>query len=429
MTIFKKTTILQRQRKAAKAFGSNGPLVLIGAGAPVPKPGGQDQTYPFLPHPEYYWLSGSRRSGGVLAYDPGKGWVHFVRRADEAEKLWEGAPEVPEGEDVKDLPGWLRSRAGKPAVVLGNGAGLPPGPVKQEPSLSRTAQNILDRIRRVKDDEELAYIRKAIGATAARFRKAREIIKQGMTERRVQIELEAEMLRHGASGTGFGSIVGAGDHSSVLHFEPGGRAIGKKDLVLIDAGAEVLEYCADVTRTLPAGGKFTPEQRAIYDLVLAAQLEAISLCRPGTEWHAVHRAAAAVLCRGLVDLGVLKGPVEELLETGAAALFFPHGVGHMLGLRVRDVGGTAPGRAEGRMCCGTRVRVDLPLEEGFLMTVEPGLYFVPAILDNAKLRFKHKNSVVWAALDRWRPIGGVRIEDDVLITSGKPRVLTSEIPK
>ena len=429
MSVFDKTAIRERQRRAAAAFGNSGPLVLICAGEPITKPGGLDQTYPFLPYPDYYWLSGSRRSGGVLAYDPGKGWVHFVRQANEAERLWEGEPEVPEGEDVAALPGWLKARAGKSAVVLGDVSGISPYSVKTERGLRQTIQDKLDRVRRVKDQADLIWIGKAVDATRAGFQKAREIIKPGVNERQIQIELEAEMFRHGASGTSFGTTVGAGTHCAVLHFEPGSRVVKENDVVLVDAGAEIFDYCADVSRTFPAGNRFAMEQQAIYDVVLAAQLEGIARCRPGVEWHNIHRAAATVICQGLLDLGILKGSIEELLETEAVGLFFPHGIGHMVGLRVRDVGGAAPGRAEGCMCCGARLRVDLPIKKGFLMTVEPGLYFVPAILDNAERRVKHKNRVHWDVLERWRPVGGMRIEDDVLVTSGKPSVLTSAIPK
>ncbi len=428
MPIFEDSVIKLRQRKAAEALGAAGPLVLVAAGEPLTKPGGLDQTYPFLPHPEYYWLSGSRRPGGVMAYEPGAGWTHFVRKADEAELLWEGSPEVPPGEDLSALPAWLAARAAKGAVLLGN----PPAALAQRVSAvvpGGEAVEKLDRVRRVKDAAEITLVARAVAATAAGFRKAREVIRPGVTERQIQIELEAEMRRAGADGVSFGTIVGGGDHSAVLHFEPGARAVRENEVVLVDSGAEISEYAADVTRTFPSGKAFTPEQQAVYDLVLAGQAAAIAKCRPGTEWHEAHRAAAAAMAAGLKELGILKGSVDSLLETGAIALFFPHGVGHMLGLRVRDVGGRAPGRPEGRLCCGARPRVDMALEPGFLMTVEPGLYFVPAILDDAGRRELHRAAVDWDALARWRPVGGVRIEDDVLITAQEPQVLTAEIPK
>lgn len=429
MPIFEDSVIKLRQKKAAEALGASGPIVLVAAGEPLPKPGGLDQTYPFLPHPEYYWLSGSRRSGGVMAYEPGAGWTHFVRKADEAELLWEGSPEVPPGEDISALPAWLAARSRKRAALLGNPPAALADQLAAAPVPAAEARLKLDQVRRVKDAAEVRLVARAAAATAAGFRKAREVIRPGVTERQVQIELEAEMRRAGADGVSFGTIVGGGDHSAVLHFEPGSRAVRENEVVLVDSGAEISEYAADVTRTFPSGKAFTPEQQAIYDLVLAGQAAAIAKCRPATEWHEAHGAAAAVMAAGLRELGIFKGSVDSILETGAIALFFPHGVGHMLGLRVRDVGGAAPGRPEGRLCCGARPRVDMPLEAGFLMTVEPGLYFVPAILDDAGRRELHRDAVCWDALPRWRPVGGVRIEDDVLVTDREPQVLTAEIPK
>ena len=137
----------------------------------------------------------------------------------------------------------------------------------------------------------------------------------------------------------------------------------------------------------------------------------------------------SVLAQGLRDIGILKGDVEGLLDSGAIALFFPHGIGHMTGLGVRDVGGHSPGRDEIQPCCGVRVRINFPLEENFLMTVEPGIYFVPAILDDPAKRERFRNSVAWESLDAWRSVAGIRIEDNVLITASGPRVITAEIPK
>ena len=239
--------------------------------------------------------------------------------------------------------------------------------------------------------------------------------------------LEKQLMM--ASGRGITLNVQKAYKYLMDYFEPGDRIVKSDDLVLIDAGGSIFGYTADVTRTYPAEERFTPKQQAIYDLVLAAESEGISKCRIGTEWHDVHRAAAAVLAQGLRDLGILKGEIDGLLDSGAIALFFPHGIGHMTGLGVRDVGGHAPGRGEVQPCCGVRVRIDFPLEENFLMTVEPGIYFVPAILDDPVKRERFQDSVDWESLNAWRSVGGVRIEDNVLITASGPHVITAEIPK
>ena len=424
MPIFENDVLERRRQRAADAFGDDPPIVLFGAGKPVQIPGGQDQTYPFIPCPEYYWLTGSRRWGGVLAYDPGDGWRHFVRPVSQNERLWEGGGEDVEGEDVAGLKCWLDQRPGRPVAVIGGAVEN----VKNDPKRAAALQISIDGVRRRKDAPEVALIERAAAATAAGHARARETIRPGVSERRIRIELEAEMFRQGADGAAFDTIVGAGTHAAVLHFEPGDRIVEPDDLVLIDAGASIAGYAADVTRTYPAADRFTPRQQAVYALVLAAQLEAISTCRKDVEWHEVHRAAAGVIAQGLCDLGILRGGPDVLLESGAISLFLPHGVGHMVGLGVRDVGGLAAGR-EVSVHCGIRMRVDLPLEEDFLMTVEPGVYFVPALLDNPERRERFADMVNWDALASWRPVGGVRIEDNVLITAGDPRILTAEIPK
>lgn len=425
MAVFEADVLEARRCRAAAALEREGALTLIGAGRPIPKPGGLDQTYPFRPHPEYYWLTGSRRWGGVLAFTPHDGWVHFVRPVSEEERLWEGAVEEVEGEDVAHLPAWLDTHRDLSVALLGS----PIDGVVGEVGLAVSLRERLDAVRRRKDAAELQLHERAVAATAAGHRRAREVIRPGVTERQIQIELEAEMYRHGAETVAFGTIVGAGPHAAVLHFHPGERIVRAADLVLIDAGGDVEGYAGDVTRTYPANDLFTPEQQAIYDLVLASQRAAIALCRVGTEWHDVHRTAAQMLALGLRDLGILRGEVDGLLDSEVIALFLPHGIGHMVGLAVRDVGGRAPGREDGKRYCGARLRVDLPLEADFLMTVEPGLYFVPALLDSKERRERYRDAVAWDTLDSWRSVGGVRIEDNVLVTSDGPRVTTAAIPK
>lgn len=424
MPLFDQTTLEARRARAARAFGDDAPLVLIGAGHPVPIPGGHDQTFPFVPHPEYYWLTGLKRPGGILAYDPREGWTHFVQPVTEAERLWEGEPEVPEETDLATFAAWLHARRDRPVA----GLGVPPEGVAADARLAAAMRERLDRARRAKDGAELEILSRAVAATAAGHARAREVIRPGVTERQIQVELEAEMLRHGAEGTGYGTIVGAGSNAAVLHFAPSSRRVTAEELVLVDAGAQLHGYTADVTRTYPAGDAFSAEHQAVYDIVLAAERKGVSMCRPGTEWHDVHLAVAAVLAEGLRSLGILKGETDALLESGAIALFFPHGVGHMVGLGVRDVGGRAPGRSGEQVYAGARIRVDLPLEEHFLMTVEPGLYFVPALLDDPARRARFQDRVAWETLERWRPVGGVRIEDNVLVTAGAPQNLTEEIP-
>jgi Xaa-Pro aminopeptidase len=248
-----------------------------------------------------------------------------------------------------------------------------------------------------------------------------------LTERELQIELEAAFLRNGGDGLAFETIVAGGPNTAVLHCVPSARVFAEGELVLIDAGAEVRGYASDVTRTYPASGSFTSEQEALHTVVAAACAAAIERCVPGSEWLDVHATAAGVVAEGLVDFGLLRGSADALVESGAVALFFPHGVGHMVGLGVRDAGEVLRDRT------GTRpgfpaVRVDLPLETGHCFTVEPGIYFVPALLQDDERRRDHADAVDWDRVDRMLDFGGIRIEHNVLVSEDGVEILTADIP-
>jgi Xaa-Pro aminopeptidase len=289
-------------------------------------------------------------------------------------------------------------------------------------------REMFTHVRRVKDAHELALLRRAVVATAAGYERLRTLIRPGVTERSLQIELEAEFFRHGSTRTGYGTIVGTGANAAVLHFEPSGRAVSAGEFVLVDAGAEVDRYMADVTRTFVAG---TPSafQRDLYQVVLQAEERAITRCVPGAEWKAVHLAAAVDLVAGLVAMGVMRGEPGSLVEQEAHTLFFPHGLGHMVGLGVRDGSGRAPGRAKDPRPALRTLRMDLPLAPGYVVTVEPGLYFIPPLLNDPARRDRFAHCVNWHLVDQYLHLGGVRIEDNVLVTGGAPEVLTAAIPK
>ncbi len=421
MTIFDAATLSERQRRAAARLDEvlkPGEAVRVECGVPLTKPGGWDQTYPFLPHPDYFWLTGSRRSHGVSVYAKGAGWTHFVRPVTREEKVWEGGDEqVMQGQDVANLETWLSQQKFSKLHRLG-------GPAQTSFDEVQEAYN---RARRPKDAAEVALVRKLGGIANHGYRRLQECVRAGMTERDVQLEYETAVLRAGSERMPYESIVGAGTNAAILHAIPTARVVQKGDLVLVDAGADIEDYCVDITRVFFADGKPDERQKAVYDTVARAQAASIALCKPGIEWHNVHRASARVIGQGLKDMGVLKGDLDDLLESGAVSLFFPHGVGHMVGLRVRDVGGKFV--TEPKRCYGVRVRVDLPLEENFLMTVEPGLYFIRALLEDAETRQKHRDHVNWDELPKWLNLGGVRLEDDVLVTKSGPDNLTSMVAK
>ena len=192
-------------------------------------------------------------------------------------------------------------------------------------------------------------------------------------------------------------------------------------------GGEYRGYASDVTRTYPVGGRFTGAQAELHALVRAAGLDAIARCVAGTEFREIHWAAARVIAEGLLGMGVLRGSVDSLIERRTVSLFFPHGVGHMVGLGIRDAGGPLPGRVVDESDF-PRLRIDLPLEPGHVVTIEPGVYFVPALLGDPELRARHRSAVDWDRAERMLGFGGIRIEENVLVTAGAPEVLTAGIP-
>jgi Xaa-Pro aminopeptidase len=413
----------RRRRAAAERWRLDDEVVLIGAGDRIPVPGRGDRTYPYRAHSEYLYLTDRERPGGVLAFDPHEGWVDFVVPVTRDERLWEGATaDQREGVPLADLAAWVEQRKGRPVACLG--AGVPD--VASEAQLEADLRCGLNHVRRQKDAVELARMRIAERATGAGFAAIAPLIEPGRSERELQIELETAFFRGGADHLAFDTIVGSGPNSAVLHFPPTSRRLADGELVLIDAGAEYRGYASDITRTYPASGRFTPEQRELYAIVEAALLRATECCTAGTEWRDVHRTAALVIAEGLVGLGLLRGEPEGLVERGAQALFFPHGVGHMVGLGIRDAGEVLRGRE--RPAESPNLRVDLPLLPGHVFTVEPGIYFVPALLHDADLRKRHRDAVDWERAEAMIGFGGIRIENNVLITDDGNEVLTADVP-
>jgi len=405
------------------ALAAGDALVLVGAGEPVPIPGGADQTYRFKSHANYYYLTEQECPGGVLAYDGASGWEAFAPEVTAQQRLWEGDFRW-EGRPLAELAGWLAARRGRPIASLGSPIS---GLTHDEALSARLAERML-HARRVKDAAELAKIRGAAAMTAAGFRRARECIRGGVTEREAQIEVEAAFFRAGAETTGYSTIVGSGERAAILHYIRAEHRMRAGELVLIDAGAEAGRYCADVTRTFPVDGAASAVQRDLLELVLGVEHAGIEACRVGTEWHDVHRLASEHLAAGMAAMGLVRGEPAELVDRGVAALFMPHGIGHMVGLGVRDAGGREPGRPDRLGPGGVRVRVDLPLRAGYVMTVEPGIYFVKGLIEDPVRREKLAGAVDWAAVDRVRrEVQGIRIEDNVLVREEGPEVLTAEI--
>ena len=420
-----KKQLARRREALAAAWNLGDALVVIGAGSPVPIPGRGDPTYPFRSHSEYLYLTDRERPNGVLAFDPQEGWVDFVAPVTRQERLWEGADEL-DDENTVPLPrlaSWLEARRGRTVAVLG-------APVDDvslgDSALAGELRAALNHLRRAKDVLELERMRAAERATSAGFALLARFVEPGRTERELQIELEAEFFRNGGDRVAFDTIVGGGPNAAVLHFPPTHRPLADGELVLVDAGAEYRGYASDITRTYPVSGRFTAEQAELHALVRSAGLAALELCVAGTEWRDVHRTAALVLAAGLADFGLLNGSAETLVESEAVSLFFPHGIGHLVGLGIRDAGEVLPGRE--RPETFPPLRVDLPLLPGYVATVEPGIYFVPALLHDPELRERHRRSVDWERAERMLDFGGIRIEDNVVVTETGHEVLTENVP-
>jgi Xaa-Pro aminopeptidase len=263
------------------------------------------------------------------------------------------------------------------------------------------ASYVAGRLRLRKGPEEVERMRVAAAASRKAYEKMYKAVRPGMTERDVHGLLIGEFLANGGEREAYGSIVAGGANACVLHYRDNNMPLKDGDLLLIDAGAEFQCYASDVTRTFPVGKRFTPEQKAVYEVVLEAQKAAIAKATVGSSLAAIHDEASAKLTDGLIELKILKGSREEVMAKGAHRKYFPHGTSHWIGMDVHDVGVY---QEHGK---------PVPLEPGMYFSVEPGLYFDPA-----------DESVPEA----FRGIG-VRIEDDVLVTSGGPDVVTTGIAK
>ncbi|GAX35618.1 aminopeptidase P family protein [Nodularia sp. NIES-3585] len=287
-------------------------------------------------------------------------------------------------------------------------------------------------LRLTHDAGALEELRKAAAVTVAAHKAGIAATAKAKTEAQVRAAMEAVIIGENMT-TSYNSIVTV--HGEVLHNEHYHHPLQPGDLILADVGAETqMGWAGDVTRTWPVSGKFSSTQRDIYHVVLAAHDACIAKICPGVEYRDIHLLAATVIAEGLVDLGILQGNPQDLVEMDAQALFFPHGIGHLLGLDVHDMEdlGDLAGYEEGRNRSDRfglgYLRLNRPLHPGMLVTIEPGFYQVPAILNDANLRSKYENVVNWQRLSQFADVRGIRIEDDVLVTEEGREVLTAALP-
>ena len=440
--------LTSRRAAVARSWDLREGAVLVPSGLPVPI-AGTDQQHAFHAHPEFTYLAGVQTAGAALGFDAAEGWTLFAPVAGQEDRVWVGDGEsldeiaassaVERVRPLNELDAWLESRRAEALALLGN-ADLAAHPaaygiqgwqsleLEPDEDLALHLSERISEARRAKDAAEINLMRAAADASTRGHLAALRLARPGMTERQLQIEIEAEFFRAGSARTAYGSIVGSGPNAAILHSSPSARALASGDLVLIDAGAEYNAYASDVTRTFPIDATFSGIQRDLYQLVHSVQKAAIASVAPGVEYKALHVAACLGIASGLSDLGILRGNAQDLVARDAHALFFVHGLGHMLGLATHDAGGCLAGRSPSDRFGLKWLRADLPLQPGYVVTVEPGIYFIEALITDPVRRETFADAVDWPLVDSLRGFGGIRIEDDVLVTDTGADVLTAALP-
>ncbi|MEB3318318.1 MAG: aminopeptidase P N-terminal domain-containing protein [Cyanobacteriota bacterium] len=391
-----------------------------------------DVEHAFRQDSDFWYLTGFDEPDAValfLPHQPEHPFVLFVAPRQAKAEVWtgfrwgcEGAVQTfgaclahPLAELEERLPHYLGGAEGiafrvgrhpkvEPLVLRTWGQQLDRAPRSGAAALGLVAPcPILHELRLRKSEEELVLMRQAARISAEAHELARSVARPGLTERQVQGVIEQHFLERGARGPAYGSIVAGGDNACVLHYTANNAELRDGDLLLIDAGCSLADYYnGDITRTFPINGRFSGEQRALYALVLAAQEAAVAEVRPGATAEGVHGRAVRVLVEGLLELGLLRGEVDGLIEQGAYRHLYMHRTGHWLGLDVHDVGAYRLGERP------------VDLETGMVLTVEPGLY----VSDRLPVPEGQP-----AIAERWKGIG-IRIEDDVAVTDHGHEVLT-----
>ncbi len=420
-------------------------------------------VFPYRADGNFLYFFERPEPGSAAFFDPADGKVTlFLAQRTAADALWHGALEAFEG---------VKARMGVDAVLpvenlekkiteLAGGRQVRSIAVADPKATHRARSltgeeldfddpnkvgrgallDLIAKLRLHKDADELQEMRRLVPITREAHLLAMQHSKPGVTEQFLKGQIDGAFGRAGCTAA-YNTILSV--RGEVLHNTEYRNTLQKGDIVLLDAGAESVDtgYCNDVTRDWPVGGAFSPEGREVYELVLQSELDAISAVKPGVRYRELHLRASRVLAEGLVRMGLLVGDPDGLVESGAHAIFFPHGLGHQLGLDVHDLEAFGdrihyPGGRTRSSQFGTQyLRMDMDLEAGMTFTIEPGLYFVPAILHDPELRERFKTQVKWDAAEKFlsmnqgRGFGGIRIEDDVVCTATGVEVLTQSIPK
>ncbi|MDT8309896.1 MAG: Xaa-Pro aminopeptidase [Methylophaga sp.] len=389
----------------------------------------RDVHFPFRSDSHFHYLSGFDEPESVLVLVPGREhgeFLLFCRERNLEKEIWDGYRAGLDGamsnfaaddaypiSDLDEiLPGLMEGKE-KVYYTMGNQPAFDQRMVswlnhlrqasrsgKHSPTEIIELEHILGELRLYKSSQEVKAMKHAAKASVSGHIRAMQATQPGKWEYEIEAELLHEFMRHGCRSPAYPSIVGGGENGCILHYIENNQKLKNNDLLLIDAGAEYDCYAADITRTFPVNGKFTPAQRELYQVVLDAQYAAIDAVRPGNHWNQPHEVAVKVLTEGLIRLGILQGELDALLEKQAYREFYMHRTGHWLGMDVHDVGDYKVGGA-------WRL-----LEPGMVLTIEPGLY----IRDPAHVPEKYHFT-------------GIRIEDDVLVTKDGHDVLSAGAPK
>jgi Xaa-Pro aminopeptidase len=421
----RKTEFARRRRQLMRMMGRDAIAIIPAASV---KQRNNDVDYHYRQDSDFQYLTGFGEPEAVAVLVPGRPqgeYVLFVRDRDPARETWDGARAGPEGAvaqygaddgfpvaDIDEILPGLLERCSRVFYTMGvhrefdqrvfgwvNGLRAQAKKGLHTPQEFVALDHLLHEMRLFKSRAELDTMRRAGAIGAGAHRRAMKVAAPGRMEYEVMAEILHEFHRQ-KSDMSYYPIVGSGPNACVLHYHANDRQMKDGDLLLIDAGCEFDYYASDITRTFPVNGRFTPQQRALYEVVLAAQHAAIDKVRPGNHWNEPHEAAVRVITQGLVKLGLLKGRLPRLIKDEAYKKFFMHRTGHWIGMDVHDVGEYKVGE-EWRL-----------LEPGMVMTVEPGIYVAPGTKGVAK---------------QWQGIG-IRIEDDVAVGQGGPEVLTDGVP-
>lgn len=426
-------TEYKQRREALMAKIGNGTAIFRSAPTAVMH---NDVEYNFRQDSDFFYLTGFNepQAVAILApHHPEHRFVLFVQPKDREQEIWSGyrcgveaAKEIygadeayPIAELDEKLPQYLE-KADRIYYRLGRDRAFNDKILNHWQRLMRTypkrgtgpiaiedTSPILHSMRLIKSQAELELMRKAADIAVEAHNHAMQFTAPGLYEYEVQAEIEHIFRKRGAMGPAYPSIVASGVNACVLHYVENNRQMQDKELLLIDAGCAYAYYNSDITRTFPVGGKFTPEQKILYEIVLAAQKQATAQVQPGNPYNLFHDTAVRVLTEGLVEIGILKGEIDKLIEEEKYKPFYMHRTGHWLGLDVHDVGVYQHG--------------DNPqiLQPGQVVTVEPGLYIVP---DTKPAEDQPEIDQRWVGI-------GIRIEDDVLVTPTGNEVLTAGVPK